>query len=133
MALTRGTGSRIAVQTITIGGETVDIPALTLVDGAGNPVPSSSAALPPGADKSGTIAAGGTAQQLAAANTSRTYLRGQNISGSDLWVNEIGGAAATNGVGSYRVPAGVTFSVNTNRAVSIFGATTGQAFTATEG
>ncbi len=95
--------------------------------GSSGPTP-----LPAGTNRSGTITTGGTAQQLAAANTSRLSLTGQNISAGDLWINETGGTAAVNGAGSYRIPAGSAFSVATNRAISIIGATTGQAFTATE-
>lgn len=85
-----------------------------------------------GTDRSGTITAGGTAQQLAPANVARKLLKGQNLSTGDLWINEVGGTAAAQQP-AYRIPAGGTFSVNTSAAVSIFGATTGQAFTATEG
>lgn len=85
-----------------------------------------------GTGRSGTITLGGTAQQLAAANASRKLLRGQNISTGDLWINENSGTAAANGTDAYLVSAGATFSVDTNEAVSIVGATTGQAFTATE-
>lgn len=88
--------------------------------------------LPAGADRSGAITTGGTAQALAAANTARRGLTGQNISSGDLWINEIGGTAAADTAGSYRVTAGSTFEVSTNRAVSIVGATTGQKFSATE-
>lgn len=91
-----------------------------------------SQALAAGTNRSGTITTGGTAQVLAAANTSRKSLTGQNISAGDLWLNEIGGTAAANTAGSYRVAPGGTFSVSTNRAISIVGATTSQAFTATE-
>jgi hypothetical protein len=41
--------------------------------------------LPAGTDRSGTIVAAGTSQQLAAANATRKGLVGQNISGNDLW------------------------------------------------
>ena len=85
-----------------------------------------------GIDRSSSIASGGTAQTLAAAETQRLAIYGQNISAGDLWINETGGTAAANGTGSYRVTAGSTFTVNTNRAISIIGATTGQKFTATE-
>lgn len=100
--------------------------------GAAAGLPTTPAALPSGTDRSGSIAAGTTAQALAAANASRTGLKGQNISSGDLWINEIGGTAAADTAGSFRVPAGATFSVSTNRAISIVGATTGQKFTATE-
>jgi len=90
------------------------------------------APLPAGTDKSGSITTGGSAQQLAAANTARRSLKGQNISSGDLWINENGGTAAADTAGSYKIPAGATFSVGTNRAVTIVGAATGQKFTATE-
>lgn len=85
-----------------------------------------------GANRGGTIVVGGTAQQLAAANSARRFLRGQNLSTADLWINEVGGTAKADQP-SYRIPAGSTFSVNTAQAISIWGATTGQAFSATEG
>lgn len=85
-----------------------------------------------GVNRSGTITAGGTAQQLAPRNPSRRALTGQNISSGDLWINEVGGIAAVDMAGSYKVPAGESFAVETSQAVSIIGATTGQKFTATE-
>lgn len=88
--------------------------------------------LPDGTDRSGQITTGGTAQALAPANATRRGLTGQNISAGDLWINEIGGTAAVDAVGSYKITAGSTFSVQTARAVSIVGATTGQKWTATE-
>lgn len=88
--------------------------------------------LPSGTNRSSSITLGGTAQNLAAANTARRGLVGQNISSGDLWINEIGGTAAVDADGSYKVSPGSTFEVSTNRAVSIVGATTGQKFTATE-
>jgi hypothetical protein len=144
MALTpqrlKDTKSALAVQPITTAADAVLHPSgtvagaliVTTVDSAGAPTGTASA-LPSGTDRSGTIAAGGTAQALAAANTARTFLVGQNTSSGDLWLNEIGGTAAANGAGSYRVASGATFSVNTSRAISIIGAVTGQAFAATEG
>lgn len=88
--------------------------------------------LPDGTNRSSTITLGGTAQVLAAANTARKGLTGQNISIADLWINEIGGTAAADTAGSYRVTVNSTFRISTDRAISIVGATTGQAFTATE-
>ena len=90
------------------------------------------APLAAGTDRSGSITAGGTAQQLAAANTSRKSLTGQNISSGDLWINEIGGAAAVDTAGSFKIPSGATFKIGTSRAISIVGATTGQKWSATE-
>ncbi|WDZ97974.1 hypothetical protein Herbaro_09395 [Herbaspirillum sp. WKF16] len=105
------------------------------IDAAGNATLMTSTGqnpLPAGTSRSGSIAAGGTAQTLAAANAARLSLKGQNISSADLWINEIGANAAPDTAGSYRVAAGATFSISTNRAISIYGATTGQAFSATE-
>lgn len=96
------------------------------------PVPIAQGALPAGTSKSGAITTGGTAQVLAAANTARKSLTGQNISAGDLWINENGGTAAADSTDAYRVIAGATFKIATNEAISIVGATTGQKFTATE-
>lgn len=108
------------------------IPKVQSVDASGNPVSGGSSSLPAGTNRSGTIATGGTAQQLAPANASRAFLKGQNTSTGDLWINESGSAASSSSP-SYRVIAGGTFAVNTNQAISIWGATTGQSFSATEG
>ena len=96
------------------------------------PIPVNSGYLPAGTNRSGSITTGGTAQVLAAANTTRRGLFGQNISNGDLWINEIGGTAASGSAGSYRVAAGESFSISTNRAISILGGATGQAWTAVE-
>jgi hypothetical protein len=85
-----------------------------------------------GTNRSGSITTGGTAQQLAAANTARRSLTGQNISIDSLWINEVGGTAAADTAGSFEVEPGDTFEISTNRAISIVGATTGQAWTAVE-
>jgi hypothetical protein len=90
-----------------------------------------SSPLPAGTNRGGTITTGGTAQSLAPANANRRSLTGQNQSAGDLWINEVGGTA-TNAQPSFRVTAGATFSISTNQAVSIWGATTGQAWSATE-
>lgn len=111
---------------------TVDPDGVYVGPGSGVPSETTPGPLPAGTNRSGTITLGGTAQALAAANTARIGLTGQNISVGDLWINEIGGTAAADTAGSYRVPAGAAFSVSTNRAISILGATTGQAFSATE-
>lgn len=98
----------------------------------GGSITVTSAALKAGTSRSGTITTGGTAQQLAAANSSRTILSVQNISSGDLWINEDGSVAVVNTAGSYKLFPGATAYIQTNEAVSIIGATTGQAFTATE-
>ncbi len=88
------------------------------------------------ANKSGTITAGGTAQALAAAKSDRAFYRVQNQSSGDLWINDKGATAAASqpafklAVGAMYVsePGGAP-----SAAISIFGATTGQAFEAAEG
>ena len=86
-------------------------------------------------DRSGTITTGGTAQTLAAANPNRRGFRLMNLSSSDLWVNDKG-ASATLAQPSFKIIAGAmyespAFGAST-AAISIIGATTGQAFEATE-
>jgi hypothetical protein len=85
-------------------------------------------------DRSGTITTGGAAQVLMAANSQRRGFWIQNVSGGDLWINGTGTAAASQP--SLRLPAGQlyespAFGVMTT-ALSIFGTTTGQAFSARE-
>lgn len=108
---------------------------VTIVNGgSGEPIPSSgSGAL---VDKSGTITTGGTAQTLAAANTTRTYFDVYNPdTTNDLWISFTTTATA-NGQGSIRVPAnGGGYIRDTSvplGAISIVGAVTGQKFTASE-
>lgn len=107
--------------------------AAMLVSGGTSGIATSTAPLPSGTDRGGTIATGGTAQQMAPANASRKFLVGQNTSAGDLWINETGGTAAVDGAGSYQVASKQPFSISTARAISIIGATTGQRWAATEG
>ena len=86
-------------------------------------------------DRSGTLTAGGTAQVLAAANPARRGYRVANLSSADLWINDKGGAASATQP-AFKVAAGAlyespAFGAPTS-AISIFGATTGQAFEAVE-
>ncbi len=83
-------------------------------------------------NRSGTITTGGTAQVLAAANTARTGLTIQNTHASaDLWLTEDGTTTAALNVG-YKLPAGASAKINTQKSISIWGGTTGQPFAATE-
>lgn len=86
-------------------------------------------------DRSGTITAGGTAQTLMATRGNRKGFYIQNQSTGDLWINEIGGVAAATQP-SLRIVAGAfycnEFSGPALNRISIFGATTGQAFAARE-
>jgi len=86
-------------------------------------------------NRSGTIVAGEVAQSLMATNTARQGWQIQNISNGDLWFNETGSTAVLNQP-SFRVPAngyyGETDGQLSTAAISIIGATTGQAYTARE-
>ncbi len=86
-------------------------------------------------DRSGTITNGGQDQQLLAVNDDRRAWSIQNLSTSDLWFNDTGGSA-TAGAGSNRVPPGALYesveNFATSKAVRIFGAVTGQAFSCKE-
>lgn len=86
-------------------------------------------------DRSGAITTGGTAQVLMAANSTRRYILFQNTSIADLWINFTTTAAQTQP--SFKIPANGSFGMEngfvSTEAISIIGATTGQAFTAKEG
>lgn len=90
----------------------------------------------PGAlvDRSGTITAGGTAQVLCPANTTRRGILMENVSTSPLYVNLTG--TASTGAGSFKLDPGDYWESSNGSAgvaaISIFGATTSQAFTAKE-
>lgn len=86
-------------------------------------------------DHSGTITSGGLAQSLMNSNASRGGCEIQNQSTGDIWINLEGGTAAATQP-SLWLPVGAYYScVSTGvstAAISIFGATTGQAFRAKE-
>ena len=85
-------------------------------------------------NRSGVITAGGTAQQLMAANSIRGGWWLQNLSTADLWVSDVGTAAASQP--SLRIAPGVLYESPLGgspvSALSIFGSTPGQAFSARE-
>lgn len=139
-------GSLSALENITVGG-TVELGATSLAAlesiTASGPLTDAQLRaqavlvalprLPAGVNRSGTITAGGTAQELAPANVLRNALKGQNISAGDLWISEITSVeAALNTSGSYQIAPGEVFEIQTNQVIRIWGATTGQKFTATE-
>ena len=85
-------------------------------------------------DRSGSIAVGGAAQALAPANAARRGLWVQNLSSDALYLNGLGDASA--GQPSLRIAPGGLYeepaSGVSTTAISIFGAATGQAFSARE-
>lgn len=82
-------------------------------------------------DYSGTVAAGAAAQQVVAADTARSYFLFQNLSSADLYLRFTGTASA--GAGSLKIPAGGSYVLDggfvSSQAASVYGATTGQAYT----
>jgi hypothetical protein len=119
-----------------VGGDVTDVATF------GKPVGSLTAplqtvptqpALTAGTDRSGTTSAtAGTATTLAPANAARRGLNIQNISASNIGINEVGAAASIGTAGTYTVPAGSTVSIRTNRAISVVGSAASLAYTATE-
>lgn len=85
-------------------------------------------------DRSGSITTGGTAQNVMAANASRKGCTFQNISDTDMWVSEVGTAAAD--ASSIKIGAGLLYewpAHGTPRgAISVLCATTGKKFVARE-
>ena len=84
-------------------------------------------------DRSGAIAAGGTAQTLSPANAARRGLFVQNVSNGDLRVSARGPASSAAGLllapgALYECPAHLTPTA----AISVWGATAGQKFEAGE-
>lgn len=99
-------------------------------DPLGRPITTATGTL---TDGSGTITTGGTAQLVFAANPNRRYLLIQNQSSGVLWFNWT--ATAVEGQPSAQLAAnGGSFVMESGfvstEAISIIGATTGQAFTA---
>ena len=101
---------------------------------ASNPLPVQNVSASPASpvDRSSTITAGGTAQVLLAANANRKGIEFFNNSVGSIWLNVVGPAAA--GGGSIEVRSGGYWSppVVPVTAISVIGATTGQAFTCWE-
>lgn len=121
-----GSGPLLATKEVSAGVHILKTTAVSQTGTASN-------VLGAGTDRSGSITTGGTAQVMAASNTNRIALVGQNIDAAeDMWINEVGGTATANTIGSTLVPAKATFSVDTNRAISVVAATTGHKWTAVE-
>lgn len=85
-------------------------------------------------NRSGTITAGGVAQVAISALAIRKGFSIQNNSAGDLWFSDVGTAAAVQP--SIKLAPGAYYETPLNGVprgdISIFGATTGQAFSARE-
>lgn len=102
----------------------------------GNPLPVTLAAAPGGVTPTNpatnAITAGGTAQELFAANAERRSFIFQNISDTAMWLNF--GATAAADAPSIYIAAGAYFEpfIAPTTSISVFCATTGKKFTAKE-
>lgn len=101
-----------------------------ITNGAGSALPTQSAPLLAGVDRSGTAAI--TSGQLAAANATRAGLFIQNVGANNIGINEFGGTAAIGSAGTYTLAPGASATVRTNRQVNVIAATAPTAYTATE-
>lgn len=99
-----------------------------------NPLPVAYAPAANLANISGTVTTGGTAQNAAGANTSRKGFWIQNLSSGDLWINTLATAAASQP--ALKLTAGTYYEAPPGGAgtgaISVFGATTGQAWAGRE-
>jgi len=86
-------------------------------------------------NRSGTITAGGSDQQIAASNSSRHFFFFQNVSDTDMWINF--GAVANADQPSILVKPNGSMRIDgsflPSGAVHVFCATTGKSFTCKEG
>ena len=101
--------------------------------GPQNPLPVVNTAGAPASDGSGTIAAGASAQILFGGAVPQSGFLVQNNSSAALWVSDVG-AASAGGAAIQIAPNGGLFATPSGYkpagAVSLYGATTGQSFTA---
>lgn len=133
------TGSYVSPQIVMVGTQVRYIQTITGTTPSftravnriqSNVIPQVFGGLNSGGISNGTIASGGTAQALLPANPARMGLEIQNNSAGDLWFN-VGATNAAANVG-IKVASGATYT-SPNRfvergAITIFGATTAQAF-----
>lgn len=91
---------------------------------------SAATTLPGGTDRSGSIITANTAQDVALANTARVGMTFQNTSDTVMRLTE-SGTDATAKTG-FSVGAGQAVNVSTNKRISVFCATAGKSFAATE-
>lgn len=88
--------------------------------------------LPALTNRSGTVTTGGTAQQIMAANASRTWGSFTNLDVASGWISETG-TAVVGAAGSTECKQGATMLLEGGGAVSYIHPTTGAKFTSVEG
>lgn len=129
LTVTPGTGT--TVNTLPPGGQALGASSLPVIIATDqSAVPADTVIRAVATDRGGTIATGGTAQQMMAANANRRGYSVQNQSTGDLYINAL--AAATIDYHSLKIPAGSLYESPPTHvgpgAISIIGATTGQAW-----
>jgi len=133
LTVTSGIGT--TVNTLPPGGQALGASSLPVVIASDqSAVPADTVVRAVATDRGGTITAGGTAQQLMAANAARRGYSVQNQSTGDIYINAM--TTATIDYHSLKIPAGSLYETTSTHvgpgAVSIIGATTGQAYYARE-
>lgn len=101
--------------------------------GAQNPMPVINAAAAAASDGSGTVAAGGSAQLLFGGIVPASGFLVQNNSSAALWISDVGTASAGGASIQLAADGGVFMTPSGYKpagAVSLYGATTGQSFSA---
>lgn len=87
-------------------------------------------------DRSGSITAGGTAQQICASNSTRKYLLIQNTSSVDMWISFTTTTPTVAGAGCYKIAAGGSYESSaafvTSQSCYVFCATTSSSYSASE-
>ena len=126
---TDGNGSLVPVHVPAVSNEQ----GMATPVGPQNPLPVVNAAAAAASDGSGTIATGGTPQMLFGGIVPDNGFLVQNNSPAALWISDVG--VASTGGASIQISAnGGTFATPSGYkpagAVSLYGATTGQAFAA---
>lgn len=147
VAITAGSGTSVAadevvdatlgtvkVQFMKLMDGTLDSTNKLVIDSSGRvtvlTVPAAGGAV---TNRSGTITTGASAQQLLASNASRKGYSLQNVSTGNLWIDN---TTAVQGSPSLKITPGSYYEspvgAQETVAISIIGATTGQAFTCKE-
>ncbi len=122
----------VPIQVVDNGNGTYSLAVSAVTSVAGNSFASQKVSF---TNRSGTLAANNTAQQVMAANLNRKYLLVQNVSAIALWINFNTDANADQP--SIKLVADGSFvmegSAIVTDSVSIIGSTAGSSFTAKEG
>jgi hypothetical protein len=136
---TTGTGTKFQASVTVASGAITAVLSIT-VAGSYTVLPTNAAAEPvTGAGLTGAtlgLTMASVSTQLAAANSSRKGWRLQNTSSGDQWFNDTGGSASIGGAGCFKVASLGYYETPvggaSQAAISIYGATSSQTFSASE-